>query len=183
MLASWSSAHAQGSKSAASSPKGNSGPAAIQVPADPHASSASYGDWVLVCQKPVADGRRVCEIAQSIQVQGQPAPIARLAIARGSVERGSVLVLVLPPNVLLTSQPAIISDENDKSGLAIAWKRCLPGGCFAEVSMVDNTLETWRNRAGQGRIAFADAVGRTINVPFSFRGLAQALDALAKERS
>src|SRR5262249_52420613 len=58
------------------------GPAA-QTPAEPGAPSAttaSYGDWVLRCSQ-TAD-TPVCEVAQTIYVQGQQAPIAVVAIGR-----------------------------------------------------------------------------------------------------
>jgi invasion protein IalB len=43
----------------------------------PQATTATYGDWVLACQGGAA-GERMCEVSQSIQVQGQKAPIAQI---------------------------------------------------------------------------------------------------------
>jgi hypothetical protein len=42
-------------------------------------------------------------------------------------------------------------------------------------------LERFRAYTRQGRLIFTDSVGNEVTVLFSFRGLAQALDALAAE--
>ena len=42
-------------------------------------------------------------------------------------------------------------------------------------------LTRWRPKAERGRIALKDGPGRDVVLPFSFRGLSQALDAMAKQ--
>lgn len=46
--------------------------------------------------------------------------------------------------------------------------------------MKDDLLQHWRAQTTQGQLRFKDSAGRDVALPFSFRGLAQALDALAK---
>ncbi|WP_273216655.1 invasion associated locus B family protein [Hyphomicrobium zavarzinii] len=154
------------------------------VSSDPHATSATYGDWVLVCQK-VADeagtASRLCEVSQSVQVQGQSGPIARLAISKTKSPAANVLTIVLPTNVLLTEGPKVAIDESDPIAQNLIWARCLPGGCFAEVALKDDVLAKWRAQSERGRLDFKDGLGRSVAVPFSFRGLAPAYDALSKE--
>lgn len=65
-------------------------PAPPAVSSDPQATSATYGDWVHVCHRQAASGERLCEISQSIQVQGQPAPIAQLAVSMPKARRARV---------------------------------------------------------------------------------------------
>ena len=48
------------------------------------------------------------------------------------------------------------------------------------VSTAD-AVRRWRGETGQGKLTFKDGMGRDVVVPVSFRGLAQALDALAKQ--
>ena len=152
-----------------------------QIPADPHATSAAYGDWIVACQRTVSSGQRICEVLQAVQVQGQPAPIARLAIAKATPPANLRLVLVLPSNITIGADPMITVGETDKEGTKATWQRCLPGGCIAEASLTDKIAAQWRSEAGQALVTFKDGLGRDLTVPFSFRGLAQALDALAKE--
>ena len=52
--------------------------------AEPSSTSASYGDWIMRCQRlgDGADAERVCEAAQLIHAQDQQNPVAEVAIGR-----------------------------------------------------------------------------------------------------
>jgi invasion protein IalB len=152
------------------------------VSADPQSTTAAYGDWVVRCQR-IGDGaaaQRICEAAETIQTQGAQAPIAQIAIGRLAPTDPLRLTLVLPPNIGFPSAPRMDVDDKDAHAVDLNWRRCLPGGCFADAEAKDDLLQFWRKQTGQGSIRFKDGAGRDIVAPFSFRGLAQALDALAK---
>jgi invasion protein IalB len=153
------------------------------VSEEPAATTASFGDWVMRCAR-TGEGDKViktCEAAQTIQVQGQSAPIAQMGIGRLSAGEPLRLTVVLPPNIVLPSSVHVATDEKDDAGVDLAWRRCLPGGCIAEVKLESETIKSWRARSTPGKVTYKDAAGRAVAIPFSFRGLAQALDALAKE--
>jgi invasion protein IalB len=64
-------------------------PAATSEPpraseAEPSSTWASYGDWIMRCQRLGAgdDAERVCEVAQLIHAQDQQNPVAEVAIGR-----------------------------------------------------------------------------------------------------
>ncbi|MCJ2107327.1 invasion associated locus B family protein [Methylobacterium sp. E-041] len=152
------------------------------VPTEPGSTTASFGDWVLRCQRGGGDRPvRICEAAQTMQVQGQAQPIAQIAIGRVSAGEPLQVTAILPPNVALPSSVRVLTDEKDTTGFELAWRRCLPGGCVAEASVREDALRRWRGSAELGRIAFKNAAGQDVAIPLSFHGLAQALDALAKE--
>jgi invasion protein IalB len=179
-------AHAQAPKQpvtpGAAPPAGVPPAGAPPVSADPQATSATYGDWVFVCQRePEGLQQRLCEVSQSIQVQGQTTPIAKLAISKAKQPPATHITVVLPTNVLLTVGPRVSVDDKDTQAVDTAWLRCVPGGCFADAVVKDDVLAKWRAQSERGRLDFRDAAGRSIAVPFSFRGLAAAYDALAKE--
>jgi invasion protein IalB len=156
--------------------------AAAPVSADPQATTANYGDWVVRCQR-MGDGaaaKRVCEVAETIQTPGAQGPIAQIAIGRLAAADPLRLTVVLPPNVSFPSSPRMVLDDKDPHAIDLNWRRCLPGGCFSDTEMKDDVLQFWRAQSGHGSIKFRDGAGRDLSVPFSFRGLAQALDALAK---
>lgn len=163
------------------SPPTKEGGWSLEVSADPQATSATYGDWVLVCRR-LGDGQqRICEVSQRIQVQGQPGPIAQLAFAINGASQKLRLVVVLPNNITITTEPKVANGETGETEAKLAWLRCIPGGCFAEAVLADDVVKAWRNSADRGRIAFKDGLGREIAVPISFRGLAPALDALTQQ--
>ena len=154
------------------------------VPSEPGLTTASFGDWTLRCQRLDANGQvgRVCEVSQTIQVQGQAAPIAQVAIGRLKSADPLRLTVVLPVNVAFPGAVQIATDEKNVKALDLLWRRCLPSGCFADNAVSDEALARWRSLSLPGRILFKDASERELTLPLSFRGLGQALDALAKER-
>ena len=163
-------------------PGAAAGPA-VGVSASPDRTTASYGDWTLRCERPAAPAgaARICEIAQSIQLQGQQAPIAQIAIGRVQKADPLKATIVLPHNVTLLTQPGLSTEEKDIKPFEAVWQRCLPLGCLAELPLRDDVLKRIRSRSEAGAIMFRDGAGRDVKLPFSTRGISQALDALAKE--
>jgi invasion protein IalB len=175
-----SAAFAQAPVERAASPKEAAKPTVPPVPATPERTTASFGDWVLKCESP-ADGKRLCEVGQAITVQGQSAPIAQLALVRPSKTEPTRLVLVLPTNVTLTSAVKILAEKDEKSPLGLEWQRCIPAGCIASAIVSDDALSKFASRIEPGSINFKDAGERELAIPLSFRGLAQAVAARAKD--
>jgi invasion protein IalB len=155
----------------------------LAVEAEPERTTATFGDWILRCERSgeVTNARKICEIVQSVQVQGQQAPIAQIAIGRVQKTDPLKLTLVLPSNVTLTSPPKVSTEEKGGQLVETIWQRCLPIGCLADVVLRDDVVKAMRARSDQGRLEFKDGVGREVRLAFSLRGAAQALDALAKE--
>ena len=152
------------------------------VAPDPSVTTAAYGDWTLRCEAPQAGKTlRLCEAAQTVQVRGEAAPIAQIAFGHASSAEPVKLVVVLPVNVTFPSTVTIAIGEGDPQPVQLAWHRCLPVGCFAEATSTADVVRRWRSETGQGKLTFKDGGGRDVVVPVSFRGLAQALDALAKQ--
>jgi len=147
------------------------------VSSDPEVTTASFGDWVLRCRK--INGTATCETTQSVQIQGQGV-IAAIAFGKlPGGERKMSVVIVLPNNVAFAAPASLSIDDKDKP-FELVYRRCLPSGCFAENEVKDDVIAHWRGQNAQGRLAFRDGRERNIVLPFSFRGLAQALDAMAK---
>ncbi len=167
--------------SAHAAPAQPAAPAAAPVSAEPANTSATYGDWVMRCQR-VGDGaaaKRLCEVSQAIRIQDGRDPVAEVALGRLPADKVLHLTALLPSNV---SFPSTVAVAGDKAGSSIdlQWRRCLPGGCFADAAASDDLVKTWRAQTNAGKLTFKDAGGRDVALPVSFRGLAQALDALDK---
>lgn len=158
------------------------GAASATVPTEPQSTVATFGDWVLRCVRQAgAQATRICEVAQTIQVQGQQGPLAQVALGRVQRTDPLKLTIVLPSNVSFPSLVRVAMDENDAQPFDLTWRRCVPGACIADGDPSAAVIQRFRARVEPARLAFKDAGGRDVVVPISFRGLAQALDALAKE--
>lgn len=157
-------------------------PALAPVSTNPERTTASFGDWVMRCESVGSPAKRICEAAHIITVQGQANPIAQVAIGKPEPTGSNTITLVLPANVALTVKPQLNVAKSGAALLDLVWQRCTPGGCFASAPIPDGALFGFGAETEPGRILFKDAADRDIALPLAFRGLAQALEALAKER-
>ena len=169
------------SASALAQTKPNAPPPA-PVSAEPKTTTATYGDWTVRCEtRPGEKAKRLCEVVQTLQVQGQQAPVAQVAFGRPEGAGELHLIAALPVNVTFPSSVRVGTDDKDQHPLDLQWRRCLPGGCFADAPANEEALGRWRTAPAPGRLQFKDAAGREVVLPLSFRGLAQALDGLGKQ--
>lgn len=145
--------------------------------AGPTATTATYGDWVVRCGQ--SGDTQVCEVAQTIYLQGQQAPIAVVAIGRDKKTSPLRMVLQLPLNVNVATRVKIALKEGDVP-IELNFENCIPTGCFAVVQPADETMRRLRAHTEAGRISYKDASQRDIAFQFSLRGLSLALDALLK---
>jgi invasion protein IalB len=90
------------------------------------------------------------------------------------------MTIALPPNVSLSSKVRVSVTDKDENPVELEWKRCLPGACVAEGEVRDDLVRTWRAQTGAGQVRYAVASAQQVSLTFSFRGLAVALDNLAK---
>jgi invasion protein IalB len=155
-------------------------PAASAQPAssDPAQTTATYGDWVLRCVRPEKEAQ-VCEVVQSMVLQGQQQPVAQVAV--GYDKKDLRFTLLVPPAVSFSRGPTLGVAGASAPHFDLAWRRCLPTGCFADVGVGSELLKTLRGRTEPMQIDFKDAAEREVKLPLSMRGLVPALDALAKE--
>ncbi len=170
---------AQNAKPAPAKPAPSAPAASASVSAVPQQTTASFGDWTLRCAHP-SDAAELCEVVQSIS--NQERPVAQIALGRPAKGQQLHLTILVPTNISLTGNPVLsTTHEGDPPVLDMTWRRCLPGGCFADASLSDAILQRLRTSTEPARVTFPDAAGRNMILPFSPRGLPQALDALAKE--
>lgn len=147
------------------------------ISSDPQLTTASFGDWVERCQRVATTGLKLCEVAETVQVEGQNAPLAQIAIGRADKDGPLRLTLLLPVNVSFPDAPKL----KIGSAFDLSWRRCVPGGCLADVALSDADVSTLRAAAEPGQIEFKTASGQDLKFPTSSRGLLQALDALRRE--
>ena len=143
-------------------------------------TTATFGDWQLRCQKPAQSAQRNCEVIQSLIMQGQTAPFAQLAFGKVAADGPLYFTAVVPVNISFPSAVHIAVDEKDNQPAEIPWTRCLPAGCFASIALKDDLLKRWSSQNASGRLIFKAGAGQDLTLPFSFRGLARALDAMSK---
>jgi invasion protein IalB len=157
-------------------------PAPAAVDQNPTRTTASYGDWVVRCDSVAGPPpQKNCEMEQFAQMQGQANPISRVAIplpAKGEPPK----MFVLLPNYVSFIAPLKITTNDKDAGITAPFRRCVPAGCFVEIELKDDLQKKFRAAAAEpGKIMFKDATDRDVTLPLSFKGFAQAFDALLKQ--
>ena len=156
-------------------------PSTAQPGTRPEFTTAGFGDWVLRCSQP--EGRaKNCEIVQSLNAQGQV--VAQFALGRAEAGQPLRLTLAIPPNVAIDTPPRLVPNAaaNDARAVVdLAWRRCFPNICLADVAPSDALLQQFRRQTENAQVRFVSGEGRENTLPLSLRGLAAALDALARE--
>jgi invasion protein IalB len=157
------------------------GPSAAQAPPppavvtpQPDRTTASYGDWVLRCDL-AATGERSCEVAQTIQdARGQL--LAHITARRAPAGGQMLLTVQVGTNIAIPEPVRLMIDE--QAALNLAFRRCLPRGCFAELQLPDSDAVSFAQRAEAARFDYRGADGASLSIPVSLRGLAPSLEAL-----
>jgi invasion protein IalB len=146
----------------------------------PTRTTATYEDWTVRCETPQGSAQKSCEVFQAQQPQGQTSPVSQVAIGRAAKTDPLKIVVQVPVNVWLATGIRLLWDDKQPP-LALTYRRCVPGGCFADADLSDDLLRRMRGRTDPGRLEYKDAIQRDLGIPVSFKGFAQAIDALAKQ--
>jgi invasion protein IalB len=172
-----------GSAQTAPAPVAPSGASPSASGEKPQRTTASYDDWILQCYKRVGPPpEKTCEIAQVVQMQlqGKNVPFSLVVIPRPINPKSTKMIVQLPVNVSLQGNVILQTDKADP-GIAVPFARCVASGCVAEFDLKEDAVKKLRNAAGAGSITFKSSNEQDVAVPLSLKGLAPALDALAKE--
>ena len=89
--------------------------------------------------------------------------------------------MLLPANIQFATHPKLVMAKPGVGEVELNWLSCNPGACLATASLADDMLATLSAQTDPGRAVFHDSTDREIAIVISFRGLAQASGALAKD--
>jgi len=158
---------------------------ASTVAGDPTVTTASYEDWTVQCTR-TGDGdsaKKSCGMVETLALPGQTQPVARVIVESVDKTPSFRLTAVMPTLVSFDKSPSIGGAAGSPALFDLTWRRCLPDGCFADVSLNADALKTLRARTEPANLLFQDAGVHDVSLALSMRGFPQALDALQKETS
>jgi invasion protein IalB len=154
---------------------------AAPVDQTPQRTTATYGDWTVRCEvAPGPPAQKNCEMDQVAQVQGQAVPISRVLIPLPPKGEPPKLYIVLQVNVSFTVPLKITVDAKDAS-ISTPFRRCIPAGCIAEFELKDDLQKKFRAATETGKILYKNSGDQDVAIPVSFKGFAQAYEALLKQ--
>lgn len=99
---------------------------------------AQYGDWQMSCDTPPGASFEQCAIIQNVMAEDQP-NVGLSVIVLRTADRESRLLRVLAPLGVLLPNGLGLNIDGEKIG-TVAFVRCLPNGCVAEVVLDDDLI-------------------------------------------
>lgn len=107
---------------------------------------AQYGDWQMSCDTPPGASFEQCAIIQNVTAEDQPNVGLSVIVLKTADRKARLLRVLAPLGVLLPNGLGLNIDGADIG--RVAFVRCLPNGCVAEVVLDDeliNKLSTGKN--------------------------------------
>lgn len=134
-----------------------------------------YGDWQMSCDTPPGASSEQCAIIQNVTAEDQPNVGLSVIVLKTADGKARLLRVLAPLGVLLTNGLGLNVDGQNLG--RVAFVRCLPNGCVAEVVMDDALIKT----LSEGKTAIF-SVFKTpeegIGIPVSLKGFKQGFAAL-----
>jgi len=98
------------------------------------------GDWQLSCDTPPGASFEQCAIIQNVTAEDQPNVGLSVIVLKTADNKARLLRVLAPLGVLLPNGLGLNIDGTDMG--RVAFVRCLPNGCVAEVVMDDALIAT-----------------------------------------
>jgi len=137
----------------------------------------AYDDWRLLCPSS-KEKDATCRMTQDIIDTKSGQSIASLVVAKEigkDKSESTVLAVSVPLNVLLEPGVGLKFGNEVKT---YQYKTCTQGGCIAVIPY-DDQLENTIENAGDAAISVARLDGKSVELPFSTKGFADARRAFA----
>lgn len=136
---------------------------------------AQYGDWQMSCDTPPGASFEQCAMIQNVTAEDQPNVGLSVIVLRTADRQARLLRVLAPLGVLLPNGLGLNIDGTDIG--RVAFVRCLPNGCVAEVVLDDALLD----QLSKGQTAIF-VVFKTpeegIGIPVSLNGFADGFAQL-----
>jgi invasion protein IalB len=128
---------------------------------------AQYGDWQMSCDTPPGASAQQCAIIQNVTAEDQPNVGLSVIVLKTADQKARLLRVLAPLGVLLPNGLGLNVDGKDMG--RVAFVRCLPNGCVAEVAMDDALIKTLSSGKSAIFVVFKTPE-EGIGIPVSLKG-------------
>lgn len=134
-----------------------------------------FGDWQKSCDTPPGASFEQCAIIQNVTAEDQPNVALSVIVLKTADRKATLLRVLAPLGVLLPNGLGLNVDGTDMG--RVAFVRCLPNGCVAEVVMDDSLIKTLSDGKNAIFVVFKTPE-EGIGIPVSLNGFAEGLKSL-----
>ena len=99
---------------------------------------AQYGDWQMTCDTPPGASFEQCALIQNVSAEDQANVGLSVIVLKTADQQARLLRVLAPLGVLLPNGLGLNIDGKDIG--RVAFVRCLPNGCVAEVVLDDELI-------------------------------------------
>ncbi len=136
---------------------------------------SQHGDWQMSCDTPPGASFEQCAIIQNVTAEDQPNIGLSVIVLKTADQQARLLRVLVPLGVLLPNGLGLNVDGRDMG--RVAFVRCLPNGCIAEVIMDDGLLKVLQDGVSAIFVVFKTPE-EGIGIPVSLNGFADGFAAL-----
>ena len=136
---------------------------------------AQYGDWQMSCDTPPGASTEQCAIIQNVMAEDQPNVGLSVIVLRTADREARLLRVLAPLGVLLPNGLGLNVDGKDMG--RVAFVRCLPNGCVAEVVLDDSLIDTLSKGESAIFVVFKTPE-EGIGIPVSLKGFEEGFAQL-----
>ena len=136
---------------------------------------STHGAWSIVCDEPAGAPEERCALMQNVIAEDRPEVGLSVVVLKTADDEARILRVLAPLGVLLPNGLGLNVDGED-IGRAY-FVRCFTDGCYAEVILEDELLETLRGGETANFIVF-QTPEEGIGIPVSLEGFGEGFDAL-----
>ena len=136
---------------------------------------AEYGDWQMSCDTPPGASFEQCAIIQNVLAEDQPNVGLSVIVLRTADREARLLRVLAPLGVLLPNGLGLNVDGTDMG--RVAFVRCLPNGCIAEVELDDEIIEVLSEGENAIFVVFKTPE-EGVGIPVSLNGFSEGFAAL-----
>ncbi|WP_461381662.1 invasion associated locus B family protein [Devosia indica] len=136
---------------------------------------AEYGDWQMSCDTPPGASFEQCAIIQNVLAEDQPNVGLSVIVLRTADREARLLRVLAPLGVLLPNGLGLNVDGTDMG--RVAFVRCLPNGCIAEVELDDDIISVLSEGTTAIFVVFKTPE-EGVGIPVSLDGFSEGFAAL-----
>ncbi|MEQ8600240.1 MAG: invasion associated locus B family protein [Devosia sp.] len=136
---------------------------------------AEYGDWQMSCDTPPGASFEQCAIIQNVLAEDQPNVGLSVIVLRTADREARLLRVLAPLGVLLPNGLGLNVDGTDMG--RVAFVRCLPNGCIAEVELDDDIIKVLSEGTDAIFVVFKTPE-EGVGIPVSLDGFSEGFAAL-----
>jgi invasion protein IalB len=134
-----------------------------------------YGDWQMSCDTPPGASFEQCAIIQNVLAEDQPNVGLSVIVLRTADREARLLRVLAPLGVLLPNGLGLNVDGVDMG--RVAFVRCLPNGCIAEVELDDDLVSLLSESSSAIFVVFRTPE-EGVGIPVSLEGFSEGFAAL-----